>query len=97
MTKSVLRNFTKFTGKYLCQSLRHRCFPVNFAKFPRIPFSKNTSGRLLLNLRSISRIFVIKHLINHMPLRRIRGYLTGEKRRILANAFIDSHSLIMPL
>ena len=54
--KGVLRNFTKFTGKYMCQSLFfnkvpglrpatllkkrlwHRCFPVNFVKFPRTPF-----------------------------------------------------------
>ena len=36
--KGVLRNFTKFTGKRLCQGLffnkfaglRHRCFPVNY-------------------------------------------------------------------
>ena len=46
----VLRNFAKLTGKYLCQSLflnkglRHRCFPMNFAKFRRIPFLQNTSG-----------------------------------------------------
>ena len=25
----------------------HRCFPVNFVKFLRTPFSRNTSGRLL--------------------------------------------------
>ena len=54
--KGVLRNFAKFTGKYLCQSLFfnkvaglrsatlfkkrlwHRCFPLNLAKFLRIPF-----------------------------------------------------------
>ena len=59
--KGVLRNFVKFTGKHLCQShffnkvallkkrLRHRCFPVNFAKFLRTPFLQNTFGRLLLN------------------------------------------------
>ena len=65
MKKGVLRNFTKFTVKYLCQSLffnrvvglrpvnllkkrlKHRCFPVNFAKFLRIPFLQDTSGRLL--------------------------------------------------
>ena len=43
---SVLKNFTKFTGKHLCRSLffnkvaglRHRCFPVNFAKFLRTSF-----------------------------------------------------------
>ena len=55
--KSVLKNFAKFTGKHLCQSLFlnkvaglgpatlfkkrlwHRCFPVNFMKFLRTPFS----------------------------------------------------------
>ena len=26
----------------------HRCFPVNFTKFPRIPFLQNTPGRLVL-------------------------------------------------
>ena len=54
--RSVIRNFTKFTGKHLCQGLFfhrpatllkkrpwHRCFSVNFAKF-----LENTSGRLLL-------------------------------------------------
>ena len=58
--KGVLRNFTKCTGKHLCQSLffnkvkglrpatlfkkrlRHRCFPVNFAKFLRTSFLQNT-------------------------------------------------------
>ena len=58
--KGVLRNFAKFTGKHLCQSLFfnkvagaanllkkrlwHRCFPMNFAKFLRTPFLQNTSG-----------------------------------------------------
>ena len=48
--KKVLENFTKFTGKHLCQNLFfnkvaglrperlwHRCFRVNFVKFSRIP------------------------------------------------------------
>ena len=56
--KGVLRNFTKFTGKHLCQSLffnkvaglRHRCFLVNFVKFLRAPFLQNPSGRLVLNI-----------------------------------------------
>ena len=29
----------------------HRCFPVIFAKFLRIPFLQNTSGRQLLKTR----------------------------------------------
>ena len=36
--KGALRNFAKFTGKHLCQSLWRRCFLVNFAKFLRTPF-----------------------------------------------------------
>ena len=61
--KDVVRNFSKFTSKKIWQSLLlnkvagllkkrlwHRCFPVNFAKFLRTPFSQNTSRRLLLAL-----------------------------------------------
>ena len=63
--EGALKNFTRFTGKHLCQSLFfnktgsatllkkriwHRCFPVNFIKFLRIPFLQNTSGRVLLSL-----------------------------------------------
>ena len=57
--KGVLRNFAKFTGKHLCQSLRpatllkkrlwHRCFPVNFVKFLRTPFFTEHLWCLLLN------------------------------------------------
>ena len=32
----------------LKKSLRHRCFPVNYAKFLRAPFLQNNSCRLLL-------------------------------------------------
>ena len=62
--KGVLRNFAKFTGKHLCQSLFfnfnfinltllkkrlwHRCFPVNFAKFLRRPFLTEHLRWLLL-------------------------------------------------
>ena len=43
MKKGFLRNFTKLTGKHLCQSLFFNkvaglgCFPVNFVKFLRTP------------------------------------------------------------
>ena len=30
--KGFLKIFAKFTGKHLCQSLLHRCFPVNFCE-----------------------------------------------------------------
>ena len=50
LRKDVLRNFVKFIGKHLCQSLfftlkkRLRCFLGNFAKFLRTPFLQNTSS-----------------------------------------------------
>ena len=52
MMKQVLKNFAKFKGKHLSlrpttlskKRLWHKCFPVNFAKFLRTPFLKNTSG-----------------------------------------------------
>ena len=58
--KAFLRNFAKFTGKLLCQSLFfnkvsgllkrfwHRCFLVNFAKLLRTSLLQSTSGPLLL-------------------------------------------------
>ena len=58
--KDALRNFAKFTGKHLCQSLFlnkvvglrlwHRCFHVNFRKFVRQTFLQNTSELLLLTV-----------------------------------------------
>ena len=37
-----------WSATLLKKRLWHRCFPVNFAKFLRIPFLQNTSWRLLL-------------------------------------------------
>ena len=53
--KGVLRKFAKFTEKglrpatLLKKRLWHRCFPVNFAKFQRTPFSTEHLRWLLLN------------------------------------------------
>ena len=51
--RGALKNFANFTVKrlrqsHLCQRLRHRCFPVKYAKFLGTPFLQNTSGQLLL-------------------------------------------------
>ena len=70
--KGVLTNFAKLTGKHLCQRpatllkkrLWHRCFPVNFAKFLRTPFLRNTSGLLLPNFKKLPIIKRIKKLFN---------------------------------
>ena len=75
LRKGVLRNFTRFTGKHLCQSLFficvrlatllkkrlwHRCFPVNFAKFLRTLFLQNTFGRLFLYAFVLSNVVCLK-------------------------------------
>ena len=97
--KGVLRNFTKFTGKHLCQSLFfnkvsdlrpatllksfwYRCFPVNFAKFPRTSFLQYTSGRLLLKKKEKQKNFihrfssaVLKDLSVYKDLRPLRPRL----------------------
>ena len=80
--KGVIKNFTKFTGKHLCQSLFfnigvsflnrrlwHRYFPVDFVKFLRAPFSQNTSGQLLLSLRSSWDKFACTFLFQLLPYR----------------------------
>ena len=51
--KGALKNFAKFARKHLCQALfchkvaglRHRPFPMNFAKFLRTPLLQSTSRR----------------------------------------------------
>ena len=61
--KDVLRNFAKFTGKHLCQSLFFnkvankenlaKGFPVNFAKFLGTPFLREDLRWLLLKYSGI--------------------------------------------
>ena len=64
LRKGVLKIFSKFTGEHPCRSvisikllcnfieiaLRRGCSPVNLLHISRIPFPKNTSKGLLLNL-----------------------------------------------
>ena len=55
--KGVLKDFTKFTGKHLFQSLKKRlwysCFPVNFVKFLRTHFFIEHLWWLLLQVLKI--------------------------------------------
>ena len=71
--KNALENFTKFTGKRLCQSfffnkvaglgpLRHRCFPVNFVKFLTTPISIKYLWWLLLEVEDKDLTFWVTFL-----------------------------------
>ena len=66
--QACLRPATFFKKRLL-----HRCFPVNFAKFPRTPFSKNTS-RLLLPKWTI--IIKVKPRSNQYQSSRCVSYRT---------------------
>ena len=78
--KGVLKNFPKFTGKQLCQSLFfnkvadwrigwlcHRFFPVNFEKFLRTPFFKEQIRWLLMSDVNVFQVKSCLHLfiLNH--------------------------------
>ena len=47
----------------LIKRFQHRCFPVNFAKFLRMPFLQNNSVGLLLNSGEISEIGLLLQLL----------------------------------
>ena len=73
--KSALRNFVKFPGKYLYQSLffnketkacnfiKKDSGLLNFTKYLRAPFLQNTSGRLFLEFRRIKNPTICIHII----------------------------------
>ena len=86
--KNVLRNFTKFAGKHLCQSLFfkrglrpttlfkkrlwHRCFPVNFTKF-RTPFLQNTfSGCFRSAIRMSSKRGILRNMIQSVVIKECK-------------------------
>ena len=82
---------SKFIRKQSCQSaisiklqtnfieiaLRHRCSPVNLLHIFRTPFSRNTSGWLLLDFELLRLILQLKHFIP-------KGLRFKAKYRILA-------------
>ena len=68
VSKCVLRNFAKFTGKHLRQSLF-----FNFAKFLRTPFLQNASGRLLLKM-TLGNGILCDHHSMHKGLIRFCAY-----------------------
>ena len=65
LAKDVLKILSKFTGKHPCRSvisikllcnfieitLRHGCSPVNLLHIFKTPFTKNTSGWLLFEVK----------------------------------------------
>ena len=94
--KAVHRNFAKFTGKHLSQSLFfnkvasfslwkerlwHRCFHVNFVRFLRTPFLQNTSGRLLLSLwEDLTFHYKVPLSLSFISLKKIERWVNFRKK-----------------
>ena len=92
--KGVLRNFTKFIGKHLCQSLLfnklqvstllikkiwQRCFPVNFVKFLRTLFLTEHLWWLLMLMNLWTIFNYLPHNIVTANVNRLRPLLLGSK------------------
>ena len=74
--KGVLKICSKFTREHPCRSvisikllcnfieltLRHWCSPVNLLQIFRIPFPKNTSGRLFLLITQLTQPSITFHI-----------------------------------
>ena len=71
----------------LKKSLWDGCFPVNFAKFLRVPFLQNTSGRLLLCV--IQRVSFIPDHINQADITHYKPWYRGN---YLSNIFYKMFS-----
>ena len=79
-------SFNKVTGflnkvaTLLKKKLCNRCFPVNFVKFLRTPFSQSTFGRLILKVVSI--LMYSYHIRNKIPSSPV-FHIVMVKRKIL--------------
>ena len=72
MFLEILQTCVLRSATLLKKILWHRCFPVNFAKFPRTPFLQNTSLRLLLAVKNFSNFQLI--IVNNFRSNFIGGY-----------------------
>ena len=76
MKTGVLKNFAKFTGKHLWQSLffnkvaglRHRSFPMNFAKFLRKRFYRTPPDKCLCLTSYLKTYLFLKQFLRKVTL-----------------------------
>ena len=81
IVKGALKICTKYTGEHPCRSnfieitLRHGCSPVNSLHIFRTPSTKNTSGRLLLNVELCN--------LSNMGRQTLIKYCNGTKHKMM--------------
>ena len=104
--KGVLKNFEKFTGKHLCQSLffnevtslrpvtllKKRCFPVNLVKFLRTPIFVEHLWWLLLLFRN--RIFTKALWKHHPTILRANSILQVKRWRYRHKNILSCHKCL---
>ena len=78
--------FNTYSHHYLNKKrLWHRCFPpVNFAKFLKIPFLQNTSGRLLLYFMCLIGLSKFQILIS-----LIWAFINWRKKTVIRVKWLD--------
>ena len=103
--KGVLRNFTKFTGKHLCQSLFfnkglwHRYFPENFVKFIRRPFFIEHLWWLHLNFMEVNILVADLREVtkNWMVLLVFREGCLCRNCTLYVRIIVTSHDILHPI
>ena len=81
--------FFKVSAKILKKRLWHRCFPVNFAKFLRTLFLRNTSRRLLLDMGI--------QLYNKKYHQKLNYFKRNHRSQGIFFSFLVSFKMINPL
>ena len=76
-------DFNKLLCNFIEIALQHGCFPVNLLHIFRTPFSKNTSGRLLLLLSDANLVF--KSLDRKIVFQESSPNLASNIKQIQAN------------
>ena len=117
--KVVLKICSKFTGEHPCRSvisikllcnfieiaLRHGCSPVNLLHIFSTCFNRNTSGRLLLSLFTLTN-FICINLIYVRDVSNLSAYSNffiiahNHKSEVTPSKlleFIESRHLLLPL
>ena len=82
---SILIKLQAAPATLLKKRFWHRCFPVNFAKFLRIPFLQNTSARLLLYWTQLFCLFSDQIMLLFSTLCRSSYWRCFIKKGVLKN------------
>ena len=101
--KTVIKNYAKFTEKYLYWSLfRHGCFPLNIAKFLRTTILENIWERMVAGwgsqqVRSISPSAPppppYTHILSALPFLHIRKKIFMKLLHFFSNNYTIIHKI----